>query len=308
MALGDVAGGPNPAASTPEPTKGSFDMGSFNVPMGENPFFPTQEPDPQVGEPEQSASQDPSTNTPEIPVEPAAPTFDPATDRQAGINVESSEYKHFQAAFTRARQNDKSTLEQRMDQFEADRVREQITPEVEAQPTNGALQVRWQGYQMPVLQDQESPLSGCEGDIIAIVQHAANHIIGDIYGQQVAALQTQNANVAKQKVGDFVTSIDDPAKAHEAVTLLREYNDIARNKPDQFIAFATHQLGLAPTAPAPAAPTAPAPTGPSDQRLRVLQQNATPRPTGTSFVGNTPQFKTVREAIEYELDRQMGGR
>ena len=76
--------------------------------MGDNPYFPAEA---QESSPEQSSEEqvgDPASQEGEQASDQAQddpePTFDIETDRAAGINVDSPEYKHFQGHYTRATQ------------------------------------------------------------------------------------------------------------------------------------------------------------------------------------------------------------
>lgn len=283
-----------------------------NLSYGENPYFPSEVEAADAPEP-----------TPEPAPEPAQPTFDAETDAAAGFDVHSPEYKHFQAAFTRARQADKAKIDdaitERMTALEAQQLaagQPEATGEPSPMNEDGIMRIPWDSYNVPELGD-DSGLLGVESEISGLIQDHIRHAIESIAAQQMAALREQQVDQSVQVVADFITEVtnSDATKGEQVMNLLRDYSDIAERDPQRWMQFARTSIGLTDTEqPAPAAP---APPTPSPERLAAKQRAATPHSTavpGNTFTpgeavvpGANPKDRT-RNAIAAALEAELAKR
>lgn len=282
-----------------------------NVQYGENPYFPQEPVAEEAPVPTEQASE-----------QPAQPTFDAETDAAAGFDVNSPEYKHFQAAFTRARQADKAKLEESISERVTALEAQQLAagqPEATGEPSpmneDGIMRIPWDSYAIPELGD-DSGLQGVESEISELIQDHIRHAIEKIAEQQMAALREQQVDQSVRVVADFITEVtnSDATKGEQVMSLLREYSDIAERDPQRWMQFARTSLGLSDTEkPAPA----PAPSSPSPERLAAKQRAATPHSTavpGSTFTpgqavvpGANPKDRTrnaIAAALEAELARR----
>jgi hypothetical protein len=305
MPLGDATGGrgyQEPGATNGKPS-GNV---PFDVPRGDNPYFSTPAPTtdaagsaPDTAAPDLDASE---VGQPEVVTAPDnEPTFDIETDRANGIDVNDPSYKHFQAAFTRRRQSDKSDLEKqleamqaRLDANDAKRKLEEKAPEQPA--TQDVVKLAFDNFTVPKL-PETAQLAGLEEEIVELFKPLAQQVINDVARQQQAAFQRMQAEQTKAQITNFVTEIErtHPDKVSAVLQELEEYPQVAKANPEKWIKYVKKSLSLD-EEPRPA-------LEPTAQRLVQKQHNAVQRPTtgnGSTVLRSKPQ--STREAIEAAFD------
>jgi hypothetical protein len=308
MVLGDATAGrgyQDPGATNGKPS-GNV---PFDVPRGDNPYFSTPAPTPQAAGSEQdTAANGPDASDlgqPEVVTAPAnEPTFDIDTDRANGIDVNDPSYKHFQAAFTRRRQSDKTDLEKqleamqaRLDAADAKKTLEDKPAEQQAPTTQDVVKLAFDNFVVPRL-PETAQLHGLEEEIAEIFKPLAQAVINDVARQQQAAFQRMQAEQTKAQITNFVSEIEraHPDKVGAVLQELEEYPQVAKANPEKWIKYVKKSLGLDEQETRPA-------LEPSAQRLVQKQQNAVQRPTtgnGSTALRSRPQ--STREAIEAAFD------
>jgi hypothetical protein len=299
---GDATAGRGYQESTPVEPNGNG-VTSTHVPLGINPYFPDPPAPEQAGSTEETAANDieASDGQPQVADQlEAEPTFDEATDRANGINTNDPAYKHFQRAYTRSRQKDKTDLERLEAKMEASLAKNKLeqAPTQQVPQEDAAIKLEWEGFVAPRL-PETAQLHGYEEEIAEVVKAYAQHAVNNIARQQQAAFQRMQAEQTKTKITSFITELEstNPGKVPHVLKDLEEYGPIAKSDPEKWINFVKKAHGLEP------AETTPTQTAPSGQRTIQQIRNAVPRPTtgnGATQLGARPQ--TTREAIEAAFD------
>lgn len=280
--------------------------------IGINPYFPDES--------QEAAPVEPEAQDAPAPAADAAPTFDPATDAAAGIDVNSPEYKHFQAAFTRSTQRAKSELETELDrrlaaletQSQMAQVEQQTT--VEATAPDGLYNISWNDFDSGASRlDADSMLAGNEAEIVAVVKPMIEHVLREVNEQNQAAQRAQVEVQTKAYLTNVANEIGKyGADKHQSfVNLMVENVQFARSQPVQFANYAVAKLGIDPNAQ-PGQESAPAPTPQTPASVATPATQVQPaRPTATpAGPGATrpPKFKgrTAHEiteaAVAYAFD------
>jgi hypothetical protein len=277
--------------------------------MGPNPYFPDEELPP-----EQGASADPGQPAPEDGQENPEPTFDPVEDAAAGIDVNSPNYKHFQAAFTRKMQAAKGRdLAAELDAMKMERTQQKI---VEGDTTAPApeiqsFELKWDGFR-PGMLPADNPLSGTEADISTLVRQHVEYAVAQVNRQNEQFYQTQKLAQTRDYLTQVVDEIGNyagPEKKQEALTLLQEHIGVAKADPVKWARFAVNYLGIQVEQPPAAAAPAPAHSGNAARTVQQIKGQAT-RPSQSSGA-SAPKPKTfsgpnaTAAAIGYALDQQM---
>ena len=299
------------------------------MPLGTNPWFP-EETETAPAQTQPASSDEETEATDQLASEPGEqevveaanqePTFDLEEDRRRGIDVDDPNYKHFQAAFTKATQRHKKDahveadkLLERLEQIEGKQRKDEAEAEI-GEPTDSpeAIRLNFDGFtvtDVPALPEGQE-LSGYEDQIariaVPLVQQVAQYAVEDIQRQQMAFMQRMQAEQAKQQVTTFLSDVETqhPEKAREAIHMLKEYKDFARQTPEKWVTFARKVLDLD-AAPEQAPEVSPAGNG--SQRLAEKARSAVPKPTATRQVANQPpSFNSTRDAIEYAVDQALG--
>lgn len=300
---------------------GSEERQPITTVMGGNPYFP-ETPAPQPKESQQEGSEmetaandEVSTETGNEPVVEEQEQFMSEEEVPEGMDLESPEAKHFQAAYTKQRQRDReevSSLKQTIAALEAkiQNIGAPDKPDIDKtlghedqRPT--VLQVPHDQFDLPALPDE---FAGYE-DIVPLVKWVAGNVgqrtIDYIAEQQQAMFAEQQREQAVAQIGTFVESIPDQAKRQEAINMVKEYGDFARTHPDKFVTMVTNALGVGKQPEAPPAASPPPQQVPASN-MAARQQAATPRPTRTGAVRNAQaQFTgpdATRRAIEAAMD------
>jgi len=276
------------------------------VPMGDNPYFPADDsPQPQeteVPEGETQVAADeaiPSTEEPEGEQRTdQEPTFDIETDRNNGIDVDDPNYKHYQAAFTRARQRDKDEVHTRIEQLEQQaqlkKVESETAPSVNEQPE--FISINWTEFDTPNA-GAESALSGVEDEVSQLVQKHIDYAVRNIGTQQQVAIQQYQAQQAQSAITEFVGQLP-PSKTSEAIQLLEEYREFAKATPDKWIKFARNILVPEPV-------KTETPTSPDPRRLVDKQRASTPPPSNSATTtAKKPTFTSTADAVAWAMDQQ----
>lgn len=300
----------------------------FEFPMGSNPFFPDepaneseQDLSPEGEELDDSAfldgeQQDDYQQEAQGEETPEA-TFDPEQDAANGIDVESPEYKHFQAAFTRATQRAKAQAASKQrdtaefDEFRRQQVAQRIATEtVENPPEVPSYDVSFDNFQAPQL-SEESAIHGYEADILKVVVPAIKHAVDSVNNQARQFVEATKAHEAQGYITKVVEEIEARGGAEardQAIGMLREYVDIAKVNPQKWARFVVNSLGL--SEGKSAAGKAPAVRNPQQVARQVRGQQTRPS-APSSAAPRTPQFKgktATRDAVAFALEQQLRGR
>ncbi|HUT59107.1 MAG TPA: hypothetical protein VNA25_14760, partial [Phycisphaerae bacterium] len=257
--------------------------------MGINPYFPegTSDDEQAGSEADTVATEAAATDAGEQAASTGEDQFMAPGDIPEGMDTSDPNYKHFQAAFTKATQkraDETKALREELDalkaQFQAGgkKPNEQVEEVVGPPPgPPGVVQVDFSGYQPPTL-DEESPLNGLEAEITQLMIPIVNHTVNNIAQQQQRYM---DAAAREQTIGElegFVNQVgaQHPGKQAEAIALLKEYAAFAQSDPKKFITFATGALQIGQQAAPPTEKTVMPQTQPS---MSERQQAAVPRPT-----------------------------
>lgn len=306
-------------------TQGNGQAEQFDFPMGINPYFDEAEPEQQETAPEDGAALDAPASDDgqqddyqQAQGEPE-PTFDTEQDAAAGIDVNSPEYKHFQAAFTRHTQRRTQAPVQQSDEFD-DLRRENTARRIEQETTasqgDGEIptyDVTFEDFQAPQLAP-DSPLSGYEDSVLKIVVPAIKHMLSKVNeqgSQYVQQQRTQKTHAYLTQVIDAIGQQGGESAKAQAFSLLREYAPIAQKDPVKWARFAATTLGLV------------------DAKGNVVQKQSTQRQgnpnriaqqvrgqsTRPSAPSRTPAPKPkfqgkdgTRAAVAWALEQQLRGR
>lgn len=290
-----------------------------NFPPGTDPFVSGQAQ--SSGEPSPELESDASLENGQLDYSQQAqdqpePTFDTETDASNGLDVTSPEYKHFQAAFTRARQNDKPNgrdIGAELDEIRALQARQQIEREATEQPASEipAYTVNWQNFRVPQL-SQDSPLAGHEDAVLEILKPLVEHVLDSVNQQGQHFVEQSRAVQARDYITEVVEEIGNrggPNAKTQALSMLKEYRDIARATPQKWARFVVNSLGLNGTQS-----PGPNPSSPAGNPQRMAQQvkSQGTRPSAPSAAPKRqPVFKgrnATAQAVAYALEQQLSGR
>lgn len=292
--------------------------------LGDNPYFPAEQQDSpsaqsaegQAGD-ESSDGDDGQTVADQAQGDPE-PTFDVEADKAAGINVESTEYKHFQAAFTKLRQADKAAPKKERDfAAEIDALKqakalqdlglEQAKSNAEPEFT---YSVDWKDFK-PAQLGQDNPLAGHEASIVEIVKPIVERVMAQVNAQSAQYVNQQRLVQTRDYLTNVVDEIGkqggDEAKA-QALDLLKEHIDIAKSSPQKWAKFVVGTLGLTKTIEPAAAASSATPV------KKIVQQakSIAVRPSAPSSAGpKKPEFKgktATRDAVLWAMDQAAAGK
>ena len=291
---------------------------AFNFPEGTNPFLTQQNASEQ---PSEEGSIETSLEGQLVDYQQAQdepePTFNAEMDASNGINVNSPEYKYFQAAFTRARQNDKPqgrNVEAELDELRAMQTRQQIEREATEQPLPElpSYRVDWQNFRAPQL-PPDSPLAGHEEAVLEVLKPTVEYVLSKVNEQGQQFAQQARAVQARDYITEVVEEIGvrgGPEAKTKALSMLREYRDIARSTPEKWARFVVGSLGLI----GQNGDSHPAPPAGNPQRMAQQVRSQGTRPSAPSAaVPRIPKFEgkdATRKYVEYAFDQVMrqGGR
>jgi hypothetical protein len=295
----------------------------FDFPMGENPFFSEevqakdteQDLSPEGEELDDTASPEGQQDGQYEAQENESPeaTFDPEQDAANGIDVESPDYKHFQAAFTRATQRAKAPSKEsaEFDEIRRQNTARQIATEAaEALPEIPSYDVNFDGFQAPKL-GEDSGIAGFEGEILKVVIPAIKHAVESVNSQAkqyVEATKAHEAHGYLTKVVEEIEARGGPQARDAALGMLREYVDIAKSNPQKWARFVVNSLGLQAEGQAPRKATGVR----NPQQVARQVRGQVSRPSSPSAAApRPPQFKgktATRDAVAFALEQQLRGR
>lgn len=287
------------------------------IPYGKNPYFSEtvssgEDADQGLEGVAEGSEDELEAQGQEEPV----PTFDPAQDRAAGIDVEHPYYQKALAEIKRAAEQARQQDEPDVDlEAKKRQVEEQTAHSTEIEVPE--LAVSWEGFQVNQF-EADSPLHGLEGDLARVVREHIEFAVASVnrqnkeIAQQQVQLQTRNYISA---IIDEIGKVAGPQAKGQAIDLLQEYAPLAKSAPQKWARFVVRELGIdvngSAQAAEPAATNAAKAPPARKTASQVRSQSVPPSaPRAGGAASRTPRFDgptATRDAISWALDKALKG-
>jgi len=241
--------------------------------------------------------------------EPASPEASEATG--AGLNVNSPEYRHFQsvkdkevAAAKAAAASEVEVLRMQMAELQRRQMaaESRATSPESSENQNGAG-LKWADAPRFKAPDGSYFDEDTAKSIDDYVERKIQWTIEQLQQQQVHAEAQTQMQKAEQTLIGFAQSLD-PGQQAGLVGLVKEYESIARDKPEAFIAFAKVQLGIG--NPAPSAPE-PAPQKPAAERPQAIPASVRPTQNRGGGLRKADKEASIRDRVSAIVRQHNSG-
>ncbi len=289
-----------------------------NVDYAPNPYF---EPSASARAVPAETATDANGSTGDTEGDGDGETFVPQ-DERGSVDPNSPEYKHFQAAYTKARQRDKAEMEKLVEERISALRAELGTQKSAAEPAAPAERaetpsvprtvdefyaVDLSGWTPTISFPQDSDLAGYEEAFAPAIKNAIQDGIAQVLGQMKAKASAMEVQQRQASVADKIRSFEAEIsvlpefedKLPEIRDLATKFRQIALDDPDTWIALVEAKTGL--KRGSTAAPGKVVPINPT-----ARPTSAVPRPTRSiPAAPASKQYASVAEGVDAAF-RQFG--